>query len=236
MKKKILIGIDVLLIVILIILIAFKLNKKSIVITSDEKKFKNEYESLNGKKNANGKKYMTIEIPENNNVKYATSKEIIKLLKSGTGVIYFGFPECPWCRNALPVLLDATDCSCQEDIYYFNALSIRDIKHLDDDGKIVTDQKGTSDYYEIVKLLGDNLGAYNGLNDESIKRLYFPTIVFVKDGKIVSTHISTLDSQEDPYQNLTKKQEKELKNIYEDGIKKLKTSSTTCDIKGKTSC
>ena len=30
---------------------------------------------------------------------YKTSEEIIKILENGTGVVYLGFPECPWCME-----------------------------------------------------------------------------------------------------------------------------------------
>ncbi len=188
---------------------------------SDEIKFKEEYEKLNGKI-TDDKEYKTIEIPTNNGIKYKSAKEIIKILETGTGVIYFGFPECPWCRNALPVLLKAKEEENLEEIYYFNALSIRDTKRKDEAGNIVEDKKGTDEYYKILELLGDKAEVYDGLDDENIKRLYFPTVVFVRDGKILSLHTSTVESQKDPYKNLTKKQTKELKDIYKEGIKEIR--------------
>lgn len=182
---------------------------------TDSIKFKEEYESLNGKTNDNNKKYKTLNISEDNNIIYSSVDEIINILESGTGVIYFGFPECPWCRNAVPVLLDAAD-ETGSDIYYFNALSIRDTKELDEDGNVITTKEGTDKYYKILELLGDNADIYSGLNDESIKRLYFPTVVFVLDGEVLYHHTGTLDSQEDPYISLTDDQKEELLNIYID--------------------
>lgn len=186
----------------------------------DEKKFKNEYESLNGKKNDNGKKYMSIEIPKDNNVTYADFDKTMEFLENGTGILYLGFPECPWCRNAIPVLIDMAWENEISDIYYFNALSIRDVKELKD-GKIVTTKKGTKEYYKLVEKLSDFIGPYEGLEDESIKRIYFPTAVFIQGGKIVGSHIGTVDSQEDPYKALTKSQKKELEKIYTENINKI---------------
>ena len=73
------------------------------------------------------------------------------------------------------------------------------------------------------------LGEYEGLNDESIKRLYFPTVVFIKDGKIVGCHIGTLPSQTDQRVPLTEEQNGELINIYTDNI--IKTLDSVCDDK-----
>src|SRR5574344_1668309 len=77
-------------------------------ITSDEKKFKEEYESLNGKTNASNKKYLDVNISENNNIIYTSYEEIFNIIDNKkSAIIYFGFPECPWCRNAMPVLIEA---------------------------------------------------------------------------------------------------------------------------------
>lgn len=197
------------------ILILTGCNKKE---ETDSIKFKKEYESLNGKTNDYKKEYSSILIDENNPIVYVTYDEIINVIKNDTAIIYFGFPECPWCRTAIPVLLDSANEMGIDKIYYFNALSIRDKKSLDKDGNIIVEEEGTEEYKEIVKLLYDFLPSYEGLNDETIKRLYFPTVVFIKNGKVVKSHIGTLDSQEDPYKKLTNEQYMELKEIYSDYI------------------
>ena len=45
-----------------------------------------------------------------------------------------------------------------------------------------------------------------------------PTVVFVKDGVVLSTHTSTVDSQENPSVELNNTQKDELINIYTSGI------------------
>lgn len=176
-------------------------------------KFKEEYEAVN-------KTGLDITIPENNKMKYASFIDVMNLLENGTGVIYFGFPECPWCRNIVPVLINSAEDTEIEEILYFNALSIRDKKHLDEFGNIITDQEGTNEYYQLVEKLSSILGPYEGLNDDMIKRLYFPTVVFVKDGKIIGSHIGSVESQTDPSIKLTKAQTDELYQIYTENIQK----------------
>jgi hypothetical protein len=74
---------------------------------------------------------------------------------------------------------------------------------------------GTDEYYELLGKLGAAFTReYTGLNNPSIRRIYLPTVVFVKDGKILGAHTATVDSQKDPYTELTKKQKDELKRIY----------------------
>ncbi len=195
--------------------------------TVDEQKFKTEYESLNGQKNSSGKEYKSVSIPSKNYVTYINEEKVLEILKTGTGVIYFGYPECPWCRTALPVLLEAMEAKNYQQLYYFNALSIRDKKELKEDGTIETTQEGTKEYYEILDALGKYVDTYEGLNDNNIKRLYFPTVVFVKDGQIIGTHTSTIDSQEDPYLALSSDQKNELLKIYENYFSEL--ANNMCD-------
>ncbi len=194
--------------------------------TKDEIKFKEEYESLNGKVQ-NDKKIMDVKIMDDNNISYIDSSEVIDIIKYKTAVIYFGFPNCPWCRNAVPALLDAATDFGLDKVYYANLLDERDQKHLDDEGNVVVDKEGSKNYDEILKLLKDHLGVYEGLEDDQMKRLYFPTVLFVKNGKVEDIHIGTLNSQKDPYQKLTDKQYRKLKETYKKAIQKVQ--KLTCD-------
>ncbi len=154
--------------------------------------------------------YSAIDVSEDNPMIYKTDKEIIDILKSGTGIIYFGFPDCPWCREAVPVLLEIAKEMDIDEIYYFNPKEIR--------------EENTDTYQEIVKLLGDNLQ-----NDESgNKRLYVPDVYFVSGGKILGHNFKTVESQTNPTENpLTDTQKTELKNIYKRLISK--TYNIECD-------
>lgn len=183
---------------------------------SMETHFKLEYESLNGKND-----YIDVNIPSDNNIVYADYEQIFDIL-DGTGVIYFGYPECPWCRNAVPVLIEAAKEAEVDQIYYLNNNKDRDTKTLKD-GKVVTEKEGTDNYNKLLEKLGDKASTYEGLEDNSIKRLYFPTLVVVKNGEITDYIEGTVDSQKDPQKPLNEKQKKELKDKYTKAMKKLKT-------------
>ncbi len=215
MKKKHVIIIIVIAIIVIISFIGLWILQST---NNDALQFKKEYESLNGQKNASGTEYLETKIDSDNKMYYASFDEIMDLLDHGTGVIYFGFPECPWCRNAAPILVEAANETTINKIYYFNALSMRDTKKLDENGNIVTEKEGTEEYYQLLDALSSVLGPYSGLNDDTILRLYFPTVVFVKDGTIVGMHEGTLDSQDNPYVALNMEQKEELKKIFTDAI------------------
>lgn len=209
--------------VLLFLLNSFYENKD---ITSDEKKFKKEYESLNGKESSDDKEMLSITIPLKNYIKYIDSSTVIERLSKGSSVLYFGFPACPWCRNLIPELLKVNE-EYQLPIYYYNALDIRDKKHLDDDGNVITDTEGSKEYYKILELLGEKASRYDGLEDDSIKRLYFPTVVFVKGGEVMGVYEGTVASQNNPYERLSKKQKGELFENLEKYFDKMTVS--VCD-------
>lgn len=234
-KKKLFVA--ALLLVTMVITLYIKVvnnHDKEIKSNEDAMRFKEEYENLNDKKQSSEKLYKTIAVDEQNPMIYASYDDIKKVITDGTGVIYFGFPECPWCRNAVPVLLEAAKETGIDKIYYFNALSIRDKKHLDEDGNIIVDDEGTKEYKELLELLYDDLGEYEGLNDSSVKRLYFPTVVFIKNGEILGLYIGTVDSQTDSSVALTSAQTEELREIYSQYM--LQVLGTMCDTEHEMKC
>lgn len=198
-----------------------------VIENKDAVKFDAEYTSLNGKTNDSGVKYLDMEIGENNPFTYSSFAEINEVIRNGTGVILFGFPECPWCRNAIPVLNDVAEQENIKQIYYLNVRELRDVKKLDASGKVVTEKEGAEGYAELLELLYDHIDDYEGLNDPTIKRLYVPAVVFVKNGEVQLYHVSTVESQTDPYVPLTKEQYQELYDIYADAT--VRTLRDVCD-------
>ena len=197
--------------------------------TQDAIDFKTEYESFNGQQTSSGKDYLNLELPEENPMVYATYDEVMDLLENGTGVIYFGYPTCPWCRSIVSVLVESAKENRVDEILYFNAKEYRDVKRLNELGEIETTTEAKEGYYELVNALGEHASVYEGLNDDSIKRLYFPTVVFVKEGEIILFHEGSVDSQEDPYIALDEEQRNELKKIYKDGF--IRALREVCDEK-----
>lgn len=163
----------------------------------DALKFKNEYEMLNNKS-------VKMDISENNPIKYATFDEIVDIFNKGTGVVYFGFPGCPWCRNVIPILFDVAKENNVDTIYYCNP---REIKN-----------RGDNSYQKLIKILYDHLKE----NNEGKKAMYVPDVYFVKDGKIMGNHLNTVNSQKDPYTTLNEEQITELKKIYQELFDKIK--------------
>lgn len=187
---------------------------------TDELKFKEEYESLNGKEweiSGYKGKYLNISIPKNNLVKYATNENIVSLLKEGTHVIYFGNAACNWCRSAVSVLIDTALEYNLDEIYYYDFFTSRDAY-----------EDGTNS--ELVKLYEDIINELDSFIEKTFdenskvagkKRLSAPTVVIVSNGQVVDAHYKTVDSHIDYNKDLSEKQKDELKIIYQNMFKKM---------------
>lgn len=207
---------------------------------TDAIKFKEEYESLNNTvRESDGAEYNNISIDEKNPIKYVDTKEALKVLKEETAIIYVGANWCPWCRNAIPVLFDVAKENKIKTIYYLNLDEEKSAYEIKD-GKLVKTTDGTKGYYELLDFLNDELSNYiitdkDGKKfDTGEKRIYMPFVLAVKNGKISSTHIGTVDLDEDQtkYSDLTSKQYDELYDIYNEMFEKV-FAKKTCNTDDK---
>jgi len=172
-----------------------------IVISNDNLRFKFDYESLNKIPYENGRK-IPVSIPFNNHIKYIKGKEIIDTLKTKSGIVYFGYNSCPWCRNVIGLLIETAKENNIKPIYY------ADIHHAIDDVK---------------EELKEYLDEYLRVDEETGEKvLAVPDVYFIKNGKIIGHHISTVKSYKNPYKGMNDKQKQELKGIYQDIIKEMK--------------
>lgn len=205
----------------------------------DSIKFKTEYEEYNNKETSSGQKYINLKIDSDNPIKYSTYDEIIDVIKNKTGIIYLGFPECPWCRSAIPVLFDVVKDNEINTVYYLNikndrtSYTVEDdelVYQIDEDGK---EKKGTKGYHKLLKTLDKHLTEYiisyeDKTYETGEKRIYAPTVIFVKDGKVLGLHVSTVDTHLSGYDKMTIEQKEELYSIYEEYILEIKEA--TCNV------
>lgn len=175
-----------------------------------------EYAAINGSATRDGREYLDVSLPDDHVFSTITEDEAVAMLQQGTGVLYFGFPECPWCRAAMPVMDEAGKNTNVGQIHYLNVSDIRDVRTLDEDGTVVVEEPGSEAYAELLAELGDAAPEYEGLEDPTQRRIYVPLVVAVKDGEVLGSHVSTVDSQADPFEPMSDEQHDELLGIYED--------------------
>ena len=132
--KKIFLGIILLLFSFMLFvgMLAFREKKEEETVLTDAILFKNEYEALNNTiSEKTGGKMQELSISSTNPVQILNEEKVLQVLKNGTGILYFGFAECPWCRNLLPVLLESLERLSIERLYYLNISTIRDTLFID---------------------------------------------------------------------------------------------------------
>ena len=132
-------------------------------------------------------------VTEENVFVYKDIDEILDVLENGTGVVYFGFPECPWCQSYVVMLNEVAKEVKLDKIYYFNIKEDR--------------ENNTEKYQKIVNLLKGYLFKDNEGND----RVMVPDITFVKDGKIIGHNNETSNLSGDPNEYWTAEKKLELK-------------------------
>jgi thiol-disulfide isomerase/thioredoxin len=96
-----------------------------------------------------------------------SAEQAVSILEAGTGVVFFGFPECPWCQEMAPMIDDAAREAGLTKVFY---VSIRQDR-----------ADNTPAYQELVAMLGDNLD----FDDEGRPRIFVPDVTVVVGGEIV---------------------------------------------------
>ena len=197
MKNEKYILIAVILVVLLGVCLYFAFSKDKDVKELDGEKFAKEY----------------TEVLEDNVFIYKSAEEVIKVLKDGTGVVYLGFPECPWCQAYVKYLNDVAKEVGIEKIYYFNILEDR--------------KNNTENYKEIVSLLEGHLQH----DDDGNSRVYVPNVSFVVDGEIIGNDYETSKDThdlKDPKEYWTEDEVDDLKNTLTSYMEKVFKATNMC--------
>lgn len=181
--KYIILGVLLLLIASLVVYFVFTKKDNN----TDNIKFSKEYTSVS----------------KDNVFVYRSKEEIINILEHGTGIVYLGYPECPWCMAYVPLLNEIAKNEGIEKIYYYN---------------IREDRKNNTEFYQkVVSILND----YLNYDEEGKKRIFVPNVTFVKEGKIIfNDNETSLISEGTPSEYWTEEKktlfnEKFRKNINE---------------------
>lgn len=228
-----------LILVILFGLTACKENDKE---QSDALKFKEEYEGLNNTtREKDGKTIRSLDIVEDNPFIYKEPKDILEMMEVGdTFVVYFGFPDCPWCRSAIPTLIDVAKDLELSQVYYVNVKEIRDTMVIDDSGAVVTETEGTTEYYQLLEKLDTVLDFYtlkdkdgNEVNTGE-RRIFAPSIISVVEGKAVEITDGISEKQTDGYMELSQEMQEESYDKIKCSIQCVANQKAVCS--SKTTC
>ncbi len=153
------------------------------------------------------------EVSKENVFVYRNAKEIIKIMEKGTGIVYLGFPECPWCQAYVKYLNEVAQEVGIDKIFYYN---------------IAEDRKNnTENYQKMVAILKENLQS----DDEGNERIYAPNVSFHIKGEVIGNDYETsLDTKDlkDPKEYWTEDEIKDLKEKLTTLAKKIYEEKNTC--------
>jgi len=124
------------------------------------------------------------ELPEDNNFYYMEKDAVETLLLHGTGILFLGFPECPWCQAYLPQLNTVLQANDAKAAYY----------------NIYKDKTEDRTFYDQIakdiESINDTGSAIIQYNNDGKQVIYMPLVLFIKNGRIVAynNETSTEDS------------------------------------------
>ena len=176
--------------------------------------FKEEYESINGVVNKNGKEHRAITIDEDNPYIKTTPEEIVKMINNKeTFFLYVGDSLCPWCRSVLEKSIEVAKKYNVKKIYY--------IEIWDDEGNEILRDKyelkpiltktieGTDSYKFLLEKFDSVLSEYTLTDTEGHKitteekRIYAPNYFYIKNGEVVKMVEGISEKQKDSREELT---------------------------------
>lgn len=206
---------------------------------SDSQKFKEEYESFNGEQN-DYFEYRNLSITEENPIIYSSAEDIVQKIENNeTFIVYFGDPECPWCRSIIEQAINSANENGISKIYYvriwngFHNEILRDVYELDQDSPVLK-EKGTDSYYKLLKYFDKLLNDYTltNKNNKTIqvneKRILAPSFIYVKSGNPEQLVDGISKKQENYNANLTEEILSEEKEIFDNFYQNTKVCSDKC--------
>lgn len=138
------------------------------------------------------------DVSKNNPFKYAKIDEVLDILESGSGIIYFATADCEWCRNNSKILVEQLQKTDISTVYYYNPTKIKN--------------NNTKKYQRLVKLLNK----YLEKDETGKKSLLLPDLYVIKNGQVVAHNNDVAKKVITAKEYLSKNEQKKIKNKYLD--------------------
>lgn len=106
-------------------------------------------------------------VANDNRFVFASPGEVLEKFESGSGLIFLGFQQCPWCQQLAPIVDDAAKVEGLDKIYY---LDIRHARETND-----------ATYKKLVEKLKPHLRT----DENGQPRVYVPDVTALKGGRVV---------------------------------------------------
>lgn len=193
---------------------------------SDSDKFKNDYESLNGKESSYGV-HRTVSIDDNPFI-FSNSDEIVKMIEEKkTFYVYFGDKACPWCRSVIEKVISVSKKYGINEIYYINIWDdehneiLRD-KYEIKDGVAVKTVDGDKNYSKLLEYFDTLLKDYTLTDSDGKvikvgeKRIFAPNFIYVENGVAKRFTDGISSNLKSPFDELTEEVLNDEEKLFDD--------------------
>lgn len=119
------------------------------------------------------------------------------------GIFYFGYPGCPWCVEAVPVLNEQAKEA---------GVKIQYIQTRDAEKKLMYTEQQKAKLVPLVE-------QYLNKDDDGNYQIYVPFVLIVKNGVAKSGHIGTVDGHDAHERVMTDDEKTQLIAIYQEMLK-----------------
>ena len=131
-------------------------------------------------------------------MKISMEEAIHKMFEKETAVFYFGYPYCPWCKEAVPILKEVAK-QFHDKIYYVQTRdSQKELLYTDEERK------------ELSLYLKD----YMKEDESGDLKLYVPLVVRIENGKVVDGHLGTVEGHDAHERKMNEEEKEEIMQIY----------------------
>lgn len=145
--------------------------------------------------------YETMKDADHRFVSIQMNDFLIKMENKESGIFYFGYESCPWCKEAVPIMNEVAK-EQSLNIYYI-------------DKKAETSDEATVG--KVEEVLSDILTEMDGK-----PHLYVPEVVVVKDGNVMDHHLGTIGDYDAHERTMTSQEAAQLKQRYQEMFSKIK--------------
>ena len=145
---------------------------------------------------------------------FRNTKEIVNILTNGTGIVFMGFKECPWCQLYALFLHDTAREKGISKIFYCDIKEDRD--------------NNTENYQKILNILSGRLQ----FDDEGRQRLFVPDLTIIENGKILFRDFETSKNTlgyKTAQEYWNEERTYALKNRIKNGFDRLSESCNSCN-------
>lgn len=127
--------------------------------------------------------------------------DAIALFENGqSGLLYFGFTGCPWCREVVPLLAEEARNA---------GVEVQFVRTRDDErNRLYTDEQKE----KILPYLQE----YMSENKDGEMTLYVPLVVAVDQGKAVAGHVGTVDGHDAKEREMTEQEKEEADRMIKE--------------------